>query len=106
MHLPMNLLKIKALLVALSNLNKSLAVISSMFYIPLAFTAATSLGTHAHLLINTCLFNGDFHIKNESMDPCCRLLAVLAAGVMAWGPFSWHALGPLEPAEHHSLLVY
>lgn len=43
MHLPMNLLKIKVLLVVLS----TLAVINSMLYTPLAFTAATSLGTHA-----------------------------------------------------------
>lgn len=57
MHLPMNLLKIKALLVFLSTLNKSLAVINSMLYTPLAFTAATSLGTHAQLLINTYVYS-------------------------------------------------
>lgn len=53
MHLPMNLLKIKALLVVLS----TLAVINSMLYTPLAFTAATSLGTHAQLLINTYVYS-------------------------------------------------
>lgn len=53
MHLPMNLLKIKALLVVLS----TLAVINSMLYTSLAFTAATSLGTHAQLLINTYVYS-------------------------------------------------
>lgn len=53
MHLPMNLLKIKALLVVLS----ILAVINSMLYTPLAFTAATSLGTRVQLHINTYVYS-------------------------------------------------
>lgn len=56
MHLPVNLLKVKALLVFLLTVNKSLAVINSMLYTPLAFTAATSLGTHAQLHINTYVY--------------------------------------------------
>ncbi len=36
------------------------------------------------------------------MDPSCLVSTVLAGGggVMVWGIFSWHALGPLGPIEH------
>ncbi len=36
------------------------------------------------------------------MDPSCVVSTVQAAGggVMVWGIFSWHTLGPLVPIEH------
>ncbi len=36
------------------------------------------------------------------MDPSCLVSTVQAAGggVMVWGIFSWHTLGPLVPIEH------
>ncbi len=36
------------------------------------------------------------------MDPSCLVSTVQAAGggVMVWGLFSWHTLGPLVPIEH------
>ncbi len=36
------------------------------------------------------------------MDPSCVVSAVQAGGggVMVWGIFSWHTLGPLVPIEH------
>ncbi len=37
------------------------------------------------------------------MDPPCLVSTVQAAGgggVMVWGIFSWHTLGPLAPIEH------
>ncbi len=41
--------------------------------------------------------------EHESMDPSCLVSTVQAGGggVMVWGIFSWHTLGPLEPMEHH-----
>ncbi len=42
----------------------------------------------------------EFGVK-YSMDPSCLVSAVQAAGgVMVWGLFSWHTLGPLVPIEH------
>ncbi len=40
--------------------------------------------------------------EHESMDPSCFVSTVQAAGggVMVWGIFSWHTLGPLVPIEH------
>ncbi len=40
---------------------------------------------------------------HESMDPSCLVSTVQAGGggVMVWGIFSWHTLGPLVPIEHH-----
>ncbi len=40
--------------------------------------------------------------EHESMDPCCLVSTVQAGGggVMLWGIFSWHALGPLVQIEH------
>ncbi len=37
------------------------------------------------------------------MDPSCLVSTVQTAGggVMVWGIFSWHTLGPLVPIEHH-----
>ncbi|MDF4345884.1 hypothetical protein P3386_23865 [Vibrio parahaemolyticus] len=36
------------------------------------------------------------------MDPSCLVSTVQAGGggVMVWGIFSWHTLGPLVPTEH------
>ncbi len=36
-----------------------------------------------------------WHKEHESMDP-----ALAVGGVMVWGIFSWHTLGPLVPIEH------
>ncbi len=40
--------------------------------------------------------------EHESMDPSCLVSTVQAGGggVMVWGIFSWHTLGPLIPIEH------
>ncbi len=40
--------------------------------------------------------------EHESMDPSCFVSTVQAGGggVMVWGIFSWHTLGPLVPIEH------
>ncbi len=42
------------------------------------------------------------HKEHESMDPSCLVSTVEAGGcgVMVWGIFSWHTLGPLVPIEH------
>jgi len=35
------------------------------------------------------------------MDPSCLVSTAQAAGgVMVWGIFAWHTLGPLVPTEH------
>ncbi len=43
-----------------------------------------------------------WHKEYESMDPSGLVSMVQAAGggVMVWGIFSWHTLGPLLPIEH------
>ncbi len=43
-----------------------------------------------------------WHKEHESMDPSYLVSMVQAAGggVMVWGIFSWHSLGPLVPIEH------
>ncbi len=43
-----------------------------------------------------------WHKQHESMDPSCLVSMVQAAtgGVMVWGIFSWHTLGPLIPTKH------
>ncbi len=40
--------------------------------------------------------------EHKSMDPSCLVSTVQAGdgGVMVWGIFSWHTLGPLVPIEH------
>ncbi len=40
--------------------------------------------------------------EHESMDPSCLVSTVQAGGggVMVWGIFSCHTLGPLVPIEH------
>ncbi len=40
--------------------------------------------------------------EHESMDPSCFVSTVQAGGggVMLWGIFVWHTLGPLVPIEH------
>ncbi len=38
--------------------------------------------------------------EQESMDPSGLVSMVQAGGVMVWGIFSWHTLGPLVPIEH------
>ncbi len=42
------------------------------------------------------------HKVHESMDPSCLVSTVQAGGggVIVWGIFSWHTLGPLVPIEH------
>jgi len=42
----------------------------------------------------------NWHKEHESMDPSCLVSTVEAGGVMVWGIFSWHTLGPLVPIEH------
>ncbi len=50
--------------------------------------------------------------EHESMDPFCLVSTVQTrgGGVMVWGIYSWHTLGPLVPIEHrlkrHSLPEY
>ncbi len=43
-----------------------------------------------------------WHKEHESMDPSCLVSTAQAAGggVMVWGIFYWHTLGPLVPIEH------
>ncbi len=43
-----------------------------------------------------------WHKEHESMDSSCLVSTVQAGGggVMVWGIFSWHTLGPLVPIEH------
>ncbi len=42
-----------------------------------------------------------WHKEHESIDPSCLVSTVQAGGgVMVWGTFSWHTLGPLVPIEH------
>jgi len=39
--------------------------------------------------------------QNENMDPSCFVTTVQAGGgVMVWGMFFWHTLGPLVPIGH------
>ncbi len=41
--------------------------------------------------------------EHESMDPSCLVSMVqvgCGGGVMVWGIFYWHTLGPLVPIEH------
>uniref|UniRef100_A0A8C9Y1I5 Uncharacterized protein n=1 Tax=Sander lucioperca TaxID=283035 RepID=A0A8C9Y1I5_SANLU len=40
--------------------------------------------------------------QNENMDPSCLVTTGQAGGggVMVWGMFSWHTLGPLVPIGH------
>ncbi len=43
-----------------------------------------------------------FRKEPESMAPSCFVSTVQAGGgVMVWGIFSWHTLGPLVQIEHH-----
>jgi len=39
---------------------------------------------------------------SENMDPSCLVTTVQAAagGVMIWGMFFWHTLGPIVPIGH------
>ncbi len=42
-----------------------------------------------------------WHKEHESMDPSCLVSTVQAdGGVMVWGIYFWHTLGPLVPTEH------
>ncbi len=50
------------------------------------------------------MVGSEFGMKeHESMNPSCLVSTVHAAcgGVMVWGIFSWHTLGPLVPIEHY-----
>ncbi len=46
------------------------------------------------------MVGSEFGVKN--MDPFCLVSTVQAGGggLMVWGIFSWHTLGPLVPIEH------
>ncbi len=49
------------------------------------------------------MVGSEFSIKYIKMDLSCLVSTVQAAGaggVMVWGIFSWHTLGPLVPIEH------
>ncbi len=50
------------------------------------------------------MVESEFGVKNMKawMDPSCLVSTVQAAGggVVVWGIFSWHTLGPLVPIEH------
>ncbi len=50
------------------------------------------------LCCNIQMVESEFGVKN--MDPSCLVSTVQAVGVMVWGIFSWHTLGPLVPTEH------
>ncbi len=56
--------------------------------------------------LNICcdiqMVGSEFGVKNMSMDSSCLVSAVQTGGggVMVWGIFSWHTLGPLVPIEH------
>jgi len=43
--------------------------------------------------------------QNENMDlfllPLVTTVQAGGGGVMVWGMFSWHTLGPLVPIGHH-----
>ncbi len=57
------------------------------------------------VLISAAIFRCRVRIwckEHESMDPSCLVSTVQAGGggVMMWGIFSWHTLGPLAPIEH------
>ncbi len=43
------------------------------------------------------------HKEHERMDPSCLVSTGQAAGggVMVWGIFYWHTLGPLVPIKHN-----
>ncbi len=45
---------------------------------------------------------GIWHKEHKSMDPSCLVSTVQAGGVgiMVWGIFSWHTLGPLVPTVY------
>jgi len=42
----------------------------------------------------------EFGVNNMRADASCLVSTVQAGGVMVWGIFSWHTLGPLVPMEH------
>jgi len=46
--------------------------------------------------------------QNENMDPSCLVPTVQAGGggVIVWGMFSWHTLGPLVPIGHCYATAY
>jgi len=47
--------------------------------------------------------------QNENMDPSCLVTTAQAGGggVMVWGMFSWHTLGPLVSIGHRlNVLAY
>ncbi len=46
------------------------------------------------------MLGSEFGVKN--MDPSCLVSTIQAGGggVIVWGMFSWHTLGPLAPIEH------
>ncbi len=48
------------------------------------------------------LRHSEMRKEHESMDPSCLVSTVQAGGggVMVWGTFYWHTLGPLVPIEH------
>ncbi len=57
--------------------------------------------------LDFCMRHSDGRVRiwrkeHESMDPSCLVLMVQAGGggLMVWGIFSWHTLGPFVPIEH------
>ncbi len=47
-----------------------------------------------------------WHKEHESMDPSCLVSMVQAGGgVMVWGIFSWHTLGPSVTIEHRLIVT-
>ncbi len=74
----------------------------------LSFSATESSRLHCDNESRFLLWHSDgrvriCHIEHESMDPSCFVSTVQAGGggVMVWGIFSWHTLGPLVLIEHH-----
>ncbi len=57
--------------------------------------------------LDFCCVHSDGRVRtrrkeHESMDPSCLVSTVQTGGggVMVWGVFYWHTLGPLVPIKH------
>ncbi len=49
---------------------------------------------------DTQMVGSEFGVKNM-VSSCLVSMVQAGGGVMVWGIFSWHTLGPLVPIEHH-----